>query len=219
MNKRTKMQQTKMQEAFKQFKQREIKTKVEEIAALCKNFKRDMHIMDSYQNHINKFVKNDETVNKTINIREPGGSQDPDPGNRKLDGTLSTRMLGFVKFYKIEAGYGFIMPTDNKGDIYVHHTGIAKESTDKTRRGLNKFEMVEFNVIKTKRGLEAIGLTGPNGESVNGQSIIHDRKSATFYKKDKYISHKRPRPYNVRFKPKRNFRTQNQIFSDFVCPY
>ena len=77
MNKQTKMQQTKMQEAFKRFKQREIKTKVEEIAALCKNFKRDMHIMDSYQNHINKFVKNDETVNKTINSREPGGSQDP----------------------------------------------------------------------------------------------------------------------------------------------
>ena len=87
-----------MQEAFKQFKQREIKTKVEEIAALCKNFKRDMHIMDSYQNHINKFVKNDETVNKTINIREPGGSQDPDPGNRKLDGTLPTRMVVCKKF-------------------------------------------------------------------------------------------------------------------------
>ena len=104
MDKQTKMQQTKMQEAFKQFKQREIKTKVEEIAALCKNFKRDMHIIDSYQNHTKFFIKNEETGKKMINNGEPGGSQDPDLGNRKLNGTLPTRMLGFVKFYNIEAG-------------------------------------------------------------------------------------------------------------------
>ena len=205
-----------MQEVFKQFKQREIKTKVNEIAALCKNFKRDMYIIDSYQNHIKNFIKNEETGKDTINNGEPGGSQDPDLGNRKLNGTVPTRMLGFVKFYKIDKGYGFIMPADNTGDIYVHHTGIAKESPDKTRRGLNKFEMVEFSVIKGKRGLEAIGLTGPNGESVNGQSIIHDRKSATFYKKDKYISHKRPRPYNVRFKSKRNFGLEIKYFLIFL---
>ena len=111
------------------------------------------------------------------------------------------------------------MPTDNKGDIYVHHTGIAKESTDKTRRGLNKFEMVEFNVIKGKRGLQAVGVTGPNGEYVNGQSIIHDKHSTTFYKKAKCSLDKRPRPYNVNLKSKRNFRKRSQIFSEFVCPH
>ena len=94
-----------------------------------------------------RFIKNEETGKDTINNREPGGSQDPDLGKRKFNGTVSTKMLGIVKFYKIDKGYGFIMPADNTCDIYVHHTGIAKESPDKTRRGLNKFEMVEFSVL------------------------------------------------------------------------
>ena len=48
---------------------------------------------------------------------------------------------------------------------------------------LNKFEMVEFYVIKGKRRLQTVGVTGPNGGYVNGQSIIHDKKSTTFYEK------------------------------------
>lgn len=67
-----------MQDAFKRLKQRKIETKVKENAALCKNFKSGMHIIGSYQNHINIFIKNEKTGKKMINNGEPGGSQDPD---------------------------------------------------------------------------------------------------------------------------------------------
>ena len=73
--------------------------------------------------------------------------------------------------------------------------------------------------MKGKRGLQAVGVSGPYGEYVNGQSIIHDKRSTMFYKKAKCSSNKRPTPYNVRFKSKRNFRTRSQIFSEFVCPH
>ena len=221
---------TKIHEALKQYKEKQIQTKIEEIAGLCKNFTKDIRIFDNYQDyikhwskdeeiyqdHIKNWIKNEETETSRINNGESGGSQDPgEQGSRKLDETSSTRILGFVKFYNIKAGYGFITRADNKGDVYIHYTGIAKENPDRRKKGLNKNEMVEFMLYKGKRGLRAVGVTGPNGEHVNGCSYIPDRRSIAFYKKTRYKMDKRPKPYSVRYMPKRNFSTRNQTGSDF----
>ena len=35
-----------------------------------------------------------------------------------------TRMLGAIKFFSREKGYGFILPDDATGDVFFRHTAL-----------------------------------------------------------------------------------------------
>ena len=37
------------------------------------------------------------------------------------------REEGAVKWFSNEKGYGFIIPDEGDGDLFVHHTGISEE--------------------------------------------------------------------------------------------
>ena len=55
---------------------------------------------------------------------------------------------GTVKFYNTEKKFGFIQPSDQGQDIFVHQTGLVDEIRDN--------DEVEFNVERTPKGLSAI---------------------------------------------------------------
>jgi cold shock CspA family protein len=62
-------------------------------------------------------------------------------------------------------GYGFIVPDDESGDVFVHQTSIKVEGF----RSLAENERVEFRVETDKNGKrKAMDVTGPDGSDVKG---------------------------------------------------
>ena len=76
------------------------------------------------------------------------------------------RRTGTVKWFNTEKGFGFIVPDDGTGDVFVHQTAIQMEGF----RSLADGESVEFetetdpNSGKTKASV----VTGPGGQNVQG---------------------------------------------------
>ncbi len=62
-------------------------------------------------------------------------------------------MIGSVKWFNNEKGYGFI---DNEGkeDIFVHYSAISQDGYKTLAEG----QMVEFELIETPKGLQAINV-------------------------------------------------------------
>ena len=58
---------------------------------------------------------------------------------------------GIIKWFNNEKGYGFINGYSNE-DIFVHYTSININGY----RTLSEGQTVEFNLIKTEKGLQAI---------------------------------------------------------------
>jgi CspA family cold shock protein len=55
---------------------------------------------------------------------------------------------GTVKFYNTEKKFGFIQPSDQGQDIFVHQSGLIDNIRDE--------DQVEFEVERTPKGLSAI---------------------------------------------------------------
>ena len=62
------------------------------------------------------------------------------------------RVLGTVKFFNDEQGFGFICRDDGEGDCYVHHSSIISNERRKT---LTKGQRVEFTPAKGLKGFSA----------------------------------------------------------------
>ncbi len=61
------------------------------------------------------------------------------------------KIIGQVKWYNPEKGYGFITMADGE-DIFVHRSGIE----DERLRGLEAGQRVEFEIAQTAKGPQAI---------------------------------------------------------------
>lgn len=57
---------------------------------------------------------------------------------------------GIVKFFNKTKGFGFIKPSDNSADIFVHQSGLIHE--------INENDKVRFEVEKGKKGLNAVNV-------------------------------------------------------------
>ena len=66
---------------------------------------------------------------------------------------MPEKKIGYVKWFDIGKGYGFISPEDEKikEDIFVHFSSIMMNGFKKLDPG----DKVEFEIISGERGLEA----------------------------------------------------------------
>ena len=63
-------------------------------------------------------------------------------------------MIGIVKWFDSDKGYGFIKNEDNE-DVFVHFSAIKKQGY----RALEAGQKVEYTVFKTDKGLQAKDVT------------------------------------------------------------
>lgn len=66
---------------------------------------------------------------------------------------MAEKKIGYVKWFDIGKGYGFISPEDKeiKEDVFVHFSSIIMNGFKKLDPG----DKVEFEIISGKKGLEA----------------------------------------------------------------
>lgn len=64
------------------------------------------------------------------------------------------KLLGTVKWFNDDKGYGFIVRDDERSDVYVHYTGIQREGPG--RSTLTKGDRVQFEVVNSPDGLRAV---------------------------------------------------------------
>ena len=96
-----------------------------------------------------------------------GISTDYDEGrsDRKV---IGSRVTGMVKWFNVKRGFGFITHDGTREDIFAHHSSIVRNNPRKYLRSLGDGERVEFNVVKGRKGVMAINVTGPRGANVVG---------------------------------------------------
>lgn len=66
-------------------------------------------------------------------------------------------MQGRVKWFNNEKGYGFI-DYPNSEDIFVHYSAIKQDGF----KTLSEGQLVEFDLIETAKGLQAINVLAEN---------------------------------------------------------
>ena len=64
---------------------------------------------------------------------------------------------GIIKWFNYEKGYGFITGSVDD-DIFVHYTAIKQDGY----KTLSEGQIVEFNLIKTDKGLQATNVKTVN---------------------------------------------------------
>jgi CspA family cold shock protein len=65
-------------------------------------------------------------------------------------------MLGKVKWFDPERGFGFIYSEEMGGDLFVHTAGVIPNGDG--LKVLHATDMVEFDFKKERQGLKAIGV-------------------------------------------------------------
>ncbi len=58
---------------------------------------------------------------------------------------------GVVKFFNNEKGFGFIVDSDSKEDVFVHKSGLVDN--------IQEDDEVEFEMEQGKRGLNAVNVS------------------------------------------------------------
>ncbi len=64
-------------------------------------------------------------------------------------------MIGTVKWFNNEKGYGFI-DQENGEDIFVHYSAIKQDGYKTLCEG----QKVEFELVETPKGLQALNVVG-----------------------------------------------------------
>lgn len=70
-------------------------------------------------------------------------------------------MSGQVKWFNNEKGYGFIDYTTGE-DIFVHYSAIKQDGY----KTLSEGQMVDFDLIETPKGLQAINVVATSDAKV-----------------------------------------------------
>ena len=74
---------------------------------------------------------------------------------------MEGRRIGWVKFFSVTRGYGFVTDTQTTQDAFVHFSSLQRRSPG--WRGLYKGEYVSYTPQMAEGRLAALDVTGVNG--------------------------------------------------------
>jgi CspA family cold shock protein len=93
----------------------------------------------------------------------PGGETSKPSLRQAEDEQTSEHLLGTVKWWSSEKGYGFITPDEGGNDIFAHYSGIAMEGAQNLTEG----QRVKFVIEESSRGPRATRVTFAPGEETS----------------------------------------------------
>uniref|UniRef100_A0A8C9RN64 CSD domain-containing protein n=1 Tax=Scleropages formosus TaxID=113540 RepID=A0A8C9RN64_SCLFO len=76
-----------------------------------------------------------------------------------LDESVTTKVLGTVKWLNVKNGYGFIKRNDTKEDLFVHQMAIKKNNPRKYLRSVGNGETVAFDMVEGEKVSLPVGLS------------------------------------------------------------
>jgi CspA family cold shock protein len=96
-------------------------------------------------------------VEQQRRMASDGGVVEPElcPSCRD-QGPENGRLVGHVRWFDANKGYGFIDRDDGRGDVFVHRSEIQYQGPKVLYEG----ERVEFEVEQDPRGEKAVNVTG-----------------------------------------------------------
>ncbi|KAL7076979.1 hypothetical protein ACQ4LE_004157 [Meloidogyne hapla] len=99
---------------------------------------------------------------------------------RQLRGpiVLGRAQHGFVKWFSVAKGYGFIRVDGSEKDCFVHASAILR--TVNVPLALVENQQVEFDIINGMKGPEAVCVSGPGGVRV-GKTIGYMYKGTLYH--------------------------------------
>lgn len=81
---------------------------------------------------------------------------------------------GTIKWFSNAKGFGFILPNDGEGDIFVHYSAINIEGYKTLKAG----QQVRYDTERGEKGLNAINITpvdpGEDPTQISSRSAVAD---------------------------------------------
>jgi CspA family cold shock protein len=108
---------------------------------------------------IDQVVGDDESTAEQPGARAPQGARGPRPASpaRRQDIDLSSaaEMMGTVKWYNPDKGFGFITPQSGGKDVFVHATALERAGLPPLQEG----QSVRIGVVQGAKGPEAASIS------------------------------------------------------------
>uniref|UniRef100_A0A8U7P3E7 Uncharacterized protein n=1 Tax=Corvus moneduloides TaxID=1196302 RepID=A0A8U7P3E7_CORMO len=120
-----------------------------------------------------------QVPSRDIGIGEAAATRDQQPRQTHkhvIGEVVATKITGTVKWYNVKNNYGFITGDDTGEDLFIHRTAIERNNPKNYLRSVGDGEVVEFDLVQGKKGLQATNVTGPGGIPVKGSRYAQNDK-------------------------------------------
>lgn len=84
-------------------------------------------------------------------------------------------MVGTVKWFDVQKGFGFIVRDDGGGDVFVHHTAVQSTGFKELHQG----DSVEFEIVSGSRGPKAAHCKVMLSQAQGSESRLQPVRPAT----------------------------------------
>ncbi|XP_068856726.1 uncharacterized protein [Aphelocoma coerulescens] len=120
---------------------------------------------------------------RDVGVGKAAATRDRHPRQTRkhvIGDVLATKVTGTVKWCNVKNNYGFITRDDTGEDLFIHRTAIKRNNPKNYLQSVGDGEVVQFDIVQGKKGLQAANVTGPGGIPVKGSRYAQNYKQYPF---------------------------------------